>query len=99
MAIATDLNHIVSEEPQSERLSHPGTEVNLNYVSQSMYNIQTNISIGEITPLVRASVEPALSNMIRTLALSRDQLNRCTINIMSFISIGLFIFGIVLMAQ
>jgi len=64
-----------------------------------MYNVQTNISIGEVTPLVRASVEPALSNMIRTLALSRDPLNRCTISIVSFVSIGLFIFGIVLLAK
>jgi len=99
MAIAAHLNHIVSEEPQSERLSDSGAQVNLNLESQNIYNIQTNSSIEEVTPFVRASVEPALSRMIQSLALSRDPLNRCTISIVSYVSIGLFIFGIAFLAK
>lgn len=39
-----------------------------------------------------------LANMIKTVALSKDSLTRCTISVGSGISFALFIYGIVIMS-
>lgn len=100
LSIATDLNHVIhAEDAFSQRLSQVGTEQALGIVSQNIYNVQNNTTMAEVTPQIRASIEPALTNMIRSIALSRDPLTRCTINMGSIVSIGLFVFGVVVMAE
>lgn len=54
--------------------------------------------IEEVTPVMQSMVEPALANVIKTLALSGDPINRCTISIGSGISFALFIYGIVILS-
>lgn len=61
--------------------------------------MQNNMSDVEATPAIRQTLEPALANMIKAIALSRDPVTRCTISVGSGISFALFIYGIVVMSM
>jgi hypothetical protein len=99
--IATSLNHIIdhtndlNEKEDSE--ATPLTEgVN---VSSKIYNTQDNMTLAEATPPIRLSLENSLSQMIKTIALSQDPINRFLISVCSVLSFALFIYGIIVLSK